>query len=320
LINVSFLDPVQEGIQQVEERMLGQAEGLNPELSTALQLLIAAGGKRIRVAVTLLMGRMLKSNPARLTTLASAIELLHTATLVHDDLIDGALIRRGTPTLNASWSPAATVLTGDYIFASAAKLAAETGSIQIMTQFAETLATIVNCEITQMFGKRQLIDRATYEKRIYAKTASLFETACRSAAILGTQDESVWESARYFGYQVGMAFQIVDDILDFTGEQETIGKPVASDLRQGLVTLPALLYYEHKSNQGLVKSVIKGEATEAEIDHLVYSIRKDGAIEASMQIANEYVENGLQTLSNFPRCLERQSLESLAKFIIEREK
>jgi geranylgeranyl pyrophosphate synthase len=320
LINVSFLDPVQEGVQRVEERMLGQAEGLNPELSAALGLLISAGGKRIRVAVTLLMGRMFKANDVRLTTLASAIELLHTATLVHDDLIDGALIRRGTPTLNASWSPAATVLTGDYIFARAAKLAAETGSIQIMTQFAETLAIIVNGEITQMFGKRQLIDRAAYEKRIYAKTASLFETACRSAAILGTQDETMWENARVYGYQVGMAFQIVDDILDFTGEQETVGKPVANDLRQGLVTLPALLYYEHNPSQGLVKSVIKGEATEAEIDQLVDSIRKDGAIEASIQIANEFVENGLQALSNFPSCLERRSLESLARFIIERRK
>ena len=317
---VPFFDPVQEGIQRVEGRMIGQAEGLNPELSAALRLLIASGGKRIRVAVTLLMGGMLNANAEKLTTLASAIELLHTATLVHDDLIDGALIRRGTPTLNASWSPAATVLTGDYIFARAAKLAAETGSVPIIILFAETLAIIVNGEITQMFGKHQLIDRTAYDQRIYAKTASLFETACRSAAILSTQDEAVWENARLYGYHIGMAFQIVDDILDFTGEQETIGKPVANDLRQGLVTLPALLHYEHQSNQSLIESVINGEATEAEINRLVEAIRKEGAIDASMQIALEYVERGLNTLSGFPACLERQSLESLARFIVERRK
>jgi geranylgeranyl pyrophosphate synthase len=320
LSKVPFFDPVQEGIQRVEERMIGQAEGLNPELSAALRLLIASGGKRIRVAVTLLMGGMLNANAEKLTTLASAIELLHTATLVHDDLIDGALIRRGTPTLNASWSPAATVLTGDYIFARAAKLAAETGSVPIIILFAETLAIIVNGEITQMFGKHQLIDRTAYDQRIYAKTASLFETACRSAAILSTQDEAVWENARLYGYHIGMAFQIVDDILDFTGEQETIGKPVANDLRQGLVTLPALLHYEHHPNQSLIESVINGEATEAEINRLVEAIRKEGAIDASMQIALEYVERGLNTLSGFPACLERQSLESLARFIVERRK
>ena len=319
MINVSFLDPVQAGIQRVEERMVGQAEGMNPNLAAALQLLIASGGKRIRVAVTLLMGGMFQADDLKLTTLASAVELLHTATLVHDDLIDGALIRRGTPTLNANWSPAATVLTGDYIFARAAKLAAEIGVIPIMTLFADTLAIIVNGEITQMFGRHQLIDRMTYEKRIYAKTASLFESACRSAAILGSQEEGVWENARAYGYQIGMAFQIVDDILDFTGEQETVGKPVASDLRQGLATLPVLLYNEKHPNQGLISSAINGEAAEAEIDQLVDLIRNDGVIEDSMQIAHGYVERGIEALAGFPDCLEKQSLESLARFIVERK-
>lgn len=320
MINVTFLDPVQEGIQRVEERMLGQAEGLNSELSSALRFLIGAGGKRVRVAVTLLMGMMLKADTSKLITLASAIELLHTATLVHDDLIDGALLRRGTPTLNASWSPAATVLTGDYIFARAAKLAAETGSVPIITLFSETLAIIVNGEITQMFGKRQLIDRKTYERRIYAKTASLFETACKSAAILSTRDRTVRENARIYGYQIGMAFQIVDDILDFTGEQEMVGKPVASDLRQGLITLPAILYHEHNPNQEVLKSVIRGESTETEIKHLVDAIRNDGAIDASLQCAQQYVERGIQALAGFPDCIERQSLENMARYIVERKK
>ena len=126
MTETSFFAPIEAGIQQVEHRMLGQADGLHPELSAALRHLINAGGKRIRTAVTLLTGGMLGANPDRLVTLASAIELLHTATLVHDDLIDGALIRRGTSTINAQWSPAATVLTGDYVFARAAQLASET--------------------------------------------------------------------------------------------------------------------------------------------------------------------------------------------------
>ena len=318
MIDVAFLDPVQEGIRRVEKRMLGQADGLHPELSAALRQLFDAGGKRIRVGITLLMGRLLNADPSDLITLASGIELLHTATLVHDDLIDGALIRRGTPTLNASWSPAATVLTGDYIFARAAQLAAETDSVPIMTLFSETLAIIVNGEINQMFGKRLMIDQPAYEQRIYAKTGSLFETACKSAAMLSTHDGTTWEHARVYGRQVGMAFQIVDDILDFTGEQETVGKPVASDLRQGLVTLPAILYQDLGGDAALLHSVVQGQASEGQISCLVEAIRTGGAIQASMQVAEDFIESGLQALANFPDCLEKQSLESLARFIVQR--
>lgn len=318
MIDVAFLDPVQEGIRRVEKRMLGQADGLHPELSAALHHLFDAGGKRIRVAITLLMGSLLHANPSELVTLASAIELLHTATLVHDDLIDGALIRRGTPTLNANWSPAATVLTGDYVFARAAQLAAETDSVPIMTLFSETLAIIVNGEINQMFGKGLMIDRSAYERRIYAKTGSLFETACKSAAMLSTRDGVTWEYAKVYGRQVGMAFQVVDDILDFTGEQETVGKPVASDLRQGLVTLPAILYLDRGGDTALLHSVVQGQASERETSRLVEAIRTGGAIQASMQVAQDFVESGLQALANFPDCLEKQSLESLARFIVQR--
>jgi geranylgeranyl pyrophosphate synthase len=320
LTNISFFGPVDLGIGRVEHRMLGQAEGLHPELSAALRHLINAGGKRIRTAVTLLTGGMLGAHPDRLVTLASAIELLHTATLVHDDLIDGALIRRGSTTINAQWSPAATVLTGDYVFARAAQLASETDSIPIMTLFASTLAVIVNGEISQMFGKRELIDRAVYEKRIYAKTASLFETACKSAAMLSTQDEAIWEKMRIYGYKIGMAFQIVDDVLDFTGEQATLGKPVASDLRQGIVTLPVILFLEQYHDPTMIQAVVSGEAAEGEILRLVDEIRDGGAIEASLQIANDFVEGSLIALAELPDSVEKKSLESLARYIVERRK
>lgn len=320
MTNISFFGPVDLGIGRVEHRMLGQAEGLHPELSAALRHLINAGGKRIRTAVTLLTGGMLGAHPDRLVTLASAIELLHTATLVHDDLIDGALIRRGSTTINAQWSPAATVLTGDYVFARAAQLASETDSIPIMTLFASTLAVIVNGEISQMFGKRELIDRAVYEKRIYAKTASLFETACKSAAMLSTQDEAIWEKMRIYGYKIGMAFQIVDDVLDFTGEQATLGKPVASDLRQGIVTLPVILFLEQYHDPTMIQAVVSGEAAEGEILRLVDEIRDGGAIEASLQIANDFVEGSLIALAELPDSVEKKSLESLARYIVERRK
>src|SRR5512134_2202300 len=152
-----------------------------------------------------MIGNMLGGPEERLVTLGAAVELLHTATLVHDDLIDGSLLRRGMPTLNARWSPAATVLTGDFLFARAAKLAAEADHLPLMKLFAETLATIVNGELTQLFTSRGLINRENYYQRIYAKTASLFEMAALAAAMVANEDEEMQASMKVFGYEVGMA-------------------------------------------------------------------------------------------------------------------
>src|ERR1700690_3799704 len=172
LNNVTFISPVQAQLQLVEARLQSQADDRHPDLRAALGQILAAGGKRIRPSITLLVGNMLGASESRLVTLGAAMELLHTATLVHDDLIDGSLLRRGMPTLNARWSPAATVLTGDFLFARAAKLAAETDHLQLMNAFAERLAVIVNGELTQRFSSRGVINRENYYNRIYAKTAS----------------------------------------------------------------------------------------------------------------------------------------------------
>lgn len=235
-----------------------QADDSHPDLRAALEHLLAAGGKRVRPTLGLLVGNMLGADEARLVTLGAAVELLHTATLVHDDLIDGALLRRGIPTLNARWSPPATVLTGDFLFARAAKLAADTDHLPLMKAFSETLAIIVNGELTQMFSSRGVIERDNYYKRIYAKTASLFEMTSRAAAMISPVDEHQVEAMRDFGYQIGMAFQVVDDILDFNGDQAAVGKPVGSDLLNGLVTLPAIYYAESHPNDPDVLSLPGG--------------------------------------------------------------
>jgi geranylgeranyl pyrophosphate synthase len=231
LSSITFFTSVQDQLQFVEQRIREQAgENHHPDLRSALEHLLRAGGKRIRPTLGLLVGNMLGAPEEKLITLGASVELLHTATLVHDDLIDGALLRRGMPTLNARWSPAATVLTGDFLFARAAKLAAETDYLPLMKVFAETLATIVNGELTQMFSARGIIERDNYYQRIYAKTASLFEMASLAATMVATEDEDMRGSMKVFGYEVGMAFQIVDDILDFTGDQSAVGKPIGSDL------------------------------------------------------------------------------------------
>ena len=317
----TFFTSVQDQLQFVEQRIREQAgEDQHPDLRSALEHLLAAGGKRIRPTLGLLVGNMLGAPEDKLVTLGASVELLHTATLVHDDLIDGALLRRGMPTLNARWSPAATVLTGDFLFARAATLAAETDYLPLMKLFSETLATIVNGELTQMFSARGVIERDNYYNRIYAKTASLFEMSSLAATMVATEDQDVRDSMKAFGYEVGMAFQIVDDILDFTGDQSTVGKPIGSDLLNGLVTLPAIYYAEeHPDNEDVLSLPDGGWKDTERVQRLVDGIRKNGAVEKAMNEARQAVSRALSTLEDAPVSPERDALEELAKFIVDRK-
>ena len=319
--SITFFTSVQDQLHFIEQRIREQAgEEHHPDLRSALTHLLSSGGKRIRPTLGLLVGNMLGAPEEKLVTLGASVELLHTATLVHDDLIDGALLRRGMPTLNARWSPAATVLTGDFLFARAAKLAAETNYLPLMKLFAETLATIVNGELTQMFSARGVIERENYYQRIYAKTASLFEMASLAATMVGTEDEEMRASMKIFGYEVGMAFQIVDDILDFTGEESAVGKPIGSDLLNGLVTLPAIYYAEAHPNNEDVLSLPEGGWKETErVQRLVDGIRQSEAIRQAMDEARQAVNRALTKLHNAPISPERDSLEDLARFIVDRK-
>ena len=319
MTTVTFIAPVQEQIKLVEERMRTQAVDSHPDTRAALEHLLASGGKRVRPTVVLLVGNMLAAPEDKLITIGAAVEMLHTATLVHDDLIDGSLLRRGMPTLNARWSPAATVLTGDFIFARAAKLAAEANNLPIMKLFAETLATIVNGELTQMFTSRGLINRDNYYQRIFAKTASLFEMSARAAAIVAPTDDAAVEAMRVFGYETGMAFQIVDDILDFNGEQTAVGKPLGSDLLQGLVTLPAIYYAEANPDDPNVKTLSEGGwGNQERMEELVKSIRQSEAIKLSLREAEAHIVRALGSLTPFKSSSERSALEELATYIIAR--
>jgi geranylgeranyl pyrophosphate synthase len=321
LSSITFFTSVQDQLQFVEARIREQAgEEHHSDLRSALGHLLSSGGKRIRPTLGLLVGNMLGAPEEKLITLGASVELLHTATLVHDDLIDGALLRRGMPTLNARWSPAATVLTGDFLFARAAKLAAETDYLPLMKLFAETLATIVNGELTQMFSARGVIDRENYYQRIYAKTASLFEMASLAAAMVSTEDEEMRLSMKAFGYEVGMAFQIVDDILDFIGDPSAVGKPIGSDLLNGLITLPAIYYAEAHPNNEDVLSLPEGGWKDTErVQRLVDNIRQSDAIRQSMEEARQAVRRALKALSDAPVSSERDALENLAKFIVDRK-
>lgn len=321
LSSVTFFSPVQERIRLVEARMRSVTNGHHPDLVAALDHLLSSGGKRVRPAVALLTGEMLGAEPEKLVTLSAAIELLHTATLVHDDLIDGAYLRRGIPTLNSQWTPAATVLTGDYIFACAAQLAADTGSVAVMHKFAETLAIIVNGEIKQMFTSSVKDYRLDYMERINAKTASMFVLATSAAALLSPNSEQNFHAASTYGYGIGMAFQIIDDVLDFTGAQDTIGKPVASDLRQGLITLPTINYLEMHPDDPDLRVLLSGVNFNSDrISRVIQSIQDSSAIQASVDEAKGFVQLALKALNDLPDTPQRQALEELAVFIVDRHR
>ncbi len=318
---IGFTDLVQDELAQVEGRMRAAPDQRHPELSLALNQLLTSGGKRVRPTLVLLAGGLLGAEVDRLVTLAGAIELLHTATLVHDDLIDGSLMRRGLPTLNATWDGGATVLTGDYIFARAAHLAAQTGSLSIMESFSHTLMEIVNGELTQLFGSSSGDRRKDYFDRVYAKTGSLFELATEGAALLAEASGSTLEAMKAFGCNLGIAFQIVDDVLDFIADSREVGKPVASDLRHGLITLPTLLHLEtYPDDHDRVQLMIQKELPESEAMNLIVDIRHSGAVEGAMQEAAGYVQSCEDLLKSIPAANPGYlaPLHELAAYIVKR--
>jgi geranylgeranyl pyrophosphate synthase len=319
LIKVSFLDFLEEKLDLVDEKMMSRSDGYHPDLTAALEHLMESGGKRIRPIITLLMGSMLGADQDKLISLSASIELLHTATLVHDDLIDGALLRRGNPTLNSHWTPAATVLTGDYIFAQAALLAAEIESTEAMSMFAETLSIIVNGEISQLFGRNEFSTIEDYYNRIYEKTGSLFALSTKTVVMISPCGRDLIEPAENFGKEIGQAFQIVDDVLDFTGDQSRVGKPIGNDLRQGVETLPILFYRKANPKDVVVKKCLNGSAEEKEVDDLVERIKSSGAIQQAMDEARTCIENAIKILADFPEGTDKTSLIELAKYIVNRD-
>lgn len=317
---LSFPELVADGLTAVEARMRAGMLAELPAVGDAIDQLLSSGGKRIRPTLVLLAGGLLDADRERTITLAGAAELLHTATLVHDDLIDGSILRRGFPTLNSQMEDGAAVLIGDYVFARAAFLAAETDSLPLIKKFATTLAIIVNGELSQLFGSTTGDLRRDYFDRVYAKTGSLFELAAESPALIAGSDRDTVLAMKDFGRQLGVAFQIVDDILDFTGNTDRVGKPVGGDLRQGLITLPTIYHLEANpdaTNQ--IEALIAGTLDAQEAEALIEAIRHSGAIEEAFQEASELVDSSIALLDDFPaERPEHLALTELARYVLNR--
>lgn len=320
-VNLSDIyKPVQEDLEKVERSLEEIADSEFQLLAQLLAYTLKNGGKRIRPALTLLSARFFKYDLDSLIPMAMAIELLHTATLIHDDIVDNSPVRRGKSTVSHVWGNNRALLLGDYLFARAGSLAASTGSMRAVKLFSQTLMTISGGELKQT-GVTFALARARdyYFSWVSAKTACLFSTATESGAILSQASEDAIEAMRDYGHNLGMAFQIVDDVLDFVGDEAELGKPVGSDLREGTMTLPSILFAESYPEDNLIKSVVEKKDAES-VALAVERIRSSSVIDECLQLAAEFCSRASQAVGKLPDTSARRSLMGLAAYIVERRK
>ncbi len=316
---IPLLEPIRPQMERVEcllhETLTKVEEPIRSRLRYSLD-----GGKRLRPALVILSGRMFAPSTKSFYSLAAAVDMLHTATLIHDDLLDEASLRRGHKTLHTIWPPGAAVLAGDYLLGQAISLIAELEHPQLFKVFGEILRTLCAGEIRRMIATEVERSRQEYYCSIEAKTASLFAASTEMAAILAGAGETQTTVLRRFGRELGMAFQIVDDVLDFIGDEEQLGKPAGSDFRQGVVTLPVLYYLERVEDSGPVHAVLSGQQDEGHMRAAIEAIRSSGVIEASLAEARAYARRSQEALATLPDNTSRQLLCSLADYVVERKR
>ncbi len=311
-------------LDQVEARLEQAADIEFPAVSELVLGLVRAGGKRLRPLVLLLAGRAFDADSNTLVTAGAGVELLHTASLVHDDTVDRASLRRGRPTLNSVLSSGSVILLGDYLFAQSAMLAAATNSPRVVSIFASTLADICDGQLREMFVAHRLDQtREEYERRIFGKTASLFAGAAEMGSIIGDAPEPGVQALRQYGSDIGMAFQIVDDVLDLREGEQQLGKPAGHDLTQGTVTLPTLIYASRLSDDSpemeLLRGVVSGALEDpSDVARLVQAIRASGALEVAMAEAERYAESAKTRTSLVRDPDVRSMLEEVADIVCER--
>ena len=314
-------EPVREGLVEVEERLKTISEVESSWLSELLEYCLKGGGKRLRPMLVLLSGRFYEYNLERLLLIAMAVELTHLATLVHDDTIDSSSVRWGRPTVNKLWGAEQAVLLGDYLFAKAGELTADTENLWVIRGLARTLMIISSGELAQARSAFSLEQtRENYLQRISSKTASLFSFATESGAVLSQAPEETIDILAEYGYNLGVAFQIVDDILDFIGTEEEMGKPVGSDLAQGTLTLPAMLLVELHPEENPIKRLFQNGPNEEDIKQAIELVRNSSIIDECFKVASDYCAKACHRLNLLPDNTSRQALMDLADYIIRRRR
>jgi octaprenyl-diphosphate synthase len=292
---------------------------LIPELAGHL---IAGGGKRMRPMLTLASAALLDYPGARHHKLAAAVEFIHTATLLHDDVVDGSGMRRGKRTANIIWGNPSSVLVGDFLFARSFELMVEDGSLKVLRILSHASAVIAEGEVDQLTAQRQIgTDEDKYLRIITAKTAALFAAACRVAPVVAEAGEEAELALDSYGRNLGIAFQMVDDAIDYTSDEETSGKGLGDDFRDGKMTLPIILAYARgsESDRTFWREAISGDrVADADLAHAITLLRQTDAISDTLERARLYARRAIDALAPFPAGKAKSAMIEAIEFAVAR--
>ena len=284
--------------------------------------LVSAGGKRIRPLLTLAAARLCGHTGQRHVALAACVEFIHTATLLHDDVVDESALRRGAASANAVFGNKASVLVGDFLFARAFQLMVEDGSLRVLDILSRASATIAEGEVLQLVTQNDLSSgEAKYLEVIGGKTAALFEAATRVGAVVADRPEAEERALTVYGHDLGIAFQLVDDALDYTADQTKLGKTVGDDFREGKVTLPVLVAYAagDETERGFWRRTIETlEQRDGDLDFAMRLMARHGAIAATIARAEQYAASARAALAVFPDSRLRRVMEGVAEYTAHR--
>lgn len=312
---------VAEDFAALNRTVVDQLHSEVPLIESIGHYIIEAGGKRMRPVLVLLTSRNLGYQGSDHVELATVIEFLHTATLLHDDVVDMSEMRRGRPTANTRWDNPSSVLVGDFIYSRAFELLVNIGDMPIMDVMASTTNKISEGEVLQLVNQRNPnATEADYMQVIRNKTAILFAAACKSAAILAGADDHIRENLHQFGLEVGLAFQLIDDVLDYTGSSATMGKNVGDDLAEGKPTLPLIHTMQHGSaaDRELITRAITSGGLD-QLDTIIAAVQASGALDYTREKASACIDTALKCLDCLPDNQYRTGLAQVAEAALNRE-
>ena len=313
---------VSAGMNQVNQVILERMQSEVPLIPELAGHLIAGGGKRMRPMLTLACAKLLDYTGTRHHKLAATVEFIHTATLLHDDVVDGSGLRRGRRTANMIWGNPASVLVGDFLFSRSFELMTEDGSLRVLRILSNASAVIAEGEVNQLTAQRRIdTSEAKYLDIIGAKTAALFAAACRIAAVVAERDEAVEEALDAYGRNLGIAFQLVDDAIDYASDGATMGKDTGDDFRDGKVTLPVILAYARgdEADRGFWKDAIEGRRNgDADLAHAIRLLEQTNALADTKARARAYGQSAIDALGRFPASQARAALIEAVHFAVAR--
>ncbi len=307
-------------LELIEKELEQAVDSESLLLNEASLHLLQAGGKRIRPVFVLLAGKFGDYNLELLRKVAVPLELIHMASLVHDDVIDDSEIRRGRPTVKSEWNNSVAMYTGDFILARALERITEIGTPKIHDVLSKTLIEVCRGEIIQIDHKYQLDQSLRdYLRRIKRKTALLISSSCELGALVSGTDEKTAAHLRRFGYFIGMSFQIIDDILDFTASDQELGKPAGSDFIQGNITLPVLFARKDAEIYQMLKDNLKKDVSDEQRMAIVQTIRSSSAIDEAKRMSELYLDKALRELDHLPKGNATKTMRKIAFFIGKRK-